>query len=219
MQDVYYRHIRDSRRLISVEGKNMKNNNNFVEKSYDRCIPCHHRKENRCNGPRTSAMELKRWCEFMRDMKEANGLSNAYIAEESGVSIKTIDRLMALHCDQDIMRENARRIEAVIMGSSNNYPCYQAYEELMPDNSQQLATAMIELERALADNRDYKTALDNIHASYREEMEAIRDEAQKKIDFLLDEVNRLRSDAEHWRAENDRKGKLIDTYLDKMLQR
>ena len=197
----------------------MKNNTNFTERSYDRCISCHHRKENRCNGPRTSDMELHRWCEFMRDMKIANGLSNAYVAEKSGVSIKTIDRIMALHSEQDIMRETARLIEAAVMGSYNNYPCYLAYEEIMPDNSAQLATATIELERALADNKDYREALDGIHASYRDEMQAIRDEAQKKIDFLLAEVDRLREDAVHWRAENDRKGKLIDTYLDKMLQR
>lgn len=197
----------------------MKINTNFTEKSYNRCISCHHRTENRCNGPRTSDMELHRWCEFMRDMKIANGLSNAYVAEKSGVSIKTIDRIMALHSDQDIMRETARLIEAAVIGSANNYPCYLAYEELMPDNTQQLTTAMTELERALADNKDYRTALDNIHASYNAEMQLIREEAQKKIDFLLTEVERLRDDAVHWRAENDRKGKLIDTYLDKMLQR
>jgi len=192
---------------------------NYIEKSYNRCIDCHHRKENRCNVPRTSDMELRRWCEFMRDVKIANGLSNAYIAEKTGISIKTVDRLMALHADQDIMRETARLIEDAIMGSANNYPCYLAYEDIVPDNSAQLATATMELERALADNKDYRSALDNIHASYNEEMQKIRDEAQKKIDFLLMEVERLREDAVHWRAENDRKGKLIDTYLDKMLQR
>lgn len=197
----------------------MKNKNDFAEKPYNRCLKCHHRTEHRCDGPRTSAMKLARWCEFMRDMKEVNGLTNAYIAEKSGVSVKTIERLMALNTSQDIMRETARLIEDAIIGSSNQYPCYLAYEELMPDNTQQLTTAMTELERALADNKDYRVALDNIHASYNAEMQTIRDDAQKKIDFLLDEIERLRTDVSYWRAENERKGKLIDRYMEKIVSK
>lgn len=195
----------------------MKNMTDYVEKPYNRCLHCHHRIEKRCDGPRTSAMPLARWCEFMRDMKEINGLTNAYIADKSGVSVKTIDRIMALHAEQDIMRETARLIEDAVIGSSNQYPCYLAYEEIMPDNTQQLAKAMTDLERALADNKDYRSALDGIHASYNAEMQMIRDDAKQKIDFLLDEINRLRVDVEHWRAENDRKGKLIDRYMEKIV--
>lgn len=196
----------------------MKRKNDFTEKPYNRCLRCQHRKV-RCDGPRTSAMELSRWCEFMRDMKEANGLTNAQIAETTGISIKTIERLMAQNCDQDIMRETARRIEDAIIGSSNQYPCYLAFEESIPDNTQQLGVAMTELERALADNKDYRVALDNIHASYNAEMQLIRDDAQKKIDYLMSEIDRLRADAEHWRHENDRKGKLIDMYMDKIVSK
>lgn len=185
-------------------------------KPYNRCLSCPHRKV-RCDGPRTSAMELPRWCEFMRDMKQLNGLTNQYIAEVSGVSVKTIERLMALNCDQDIMRETARRIEDAIIGSSNQYPCYLAFEESVPNNAGKLNEAMLELERVMADNKDYRVALDNIHASYNAEMQLIRDEAQKKVDFLLEHIERLRADVEHWRSENDRKGKLIDRYMDKIV--
>jgi len=197
----------------------MKEQKNVVAKPYNRCLECHHRKDRKCDGPRTSAMELPRWCEFMRDMKRANGLSNADVADRSGVSVKTIERLMAINCTQDIMRETARLIEDAIIGSSNQYPCYLAFEETVPDNSQQLSTAMTELERALADNKDYRSALDNIHSSYNAEMQAIRDEKQRQIDFLLEEIKRLRADVEHWRYENDRKGKLIDTYMEKIVSR
>lgn len=185
-------------------------------KPYNRCLSCQHRKV-RCDGPRTSAMELPRWCEFMRDMKQLNGLTNQYIAEVSGVSVKTIERLMALNCDQDIMRETARRIEDAIIGSSNQYPCYLAFEESVPNNAGKLNEAMLELERVMADNKDYRVALDNIHTSYNAEMQLIRDEAQKKVDFLLEHIERLRADVEHWRSENDRKGKLIDRYMDKIV--
>lgn len=192
----------------------MKKKTDISSKPYNRCLSCGHRQV-RCDGPRTSAMTLERWCEFMRDMKELNGLTNAEVAEKADVSVKTVDRLMAQNCEQDIMRETARRIEDAIIGSSNQYPCYLAFEESVPDTSQKLNEAMLELERAVNDNKDYRTALDNIHSSYKAEMQIIRDEAQKKIDFLLTQVERLRKDNDNLWAENNRKSKVVDMFLEK----
>lgn len=191
----------------------MKSRSDLSSKPYNRCLTCPHRKV-RCDGPRTSAMALMRWCEFMRDMKEINGLSNDYIAEKSGVSVKTVERLMALRCDQDIRRETARLIEDAIIGSSNQYPCYLAFEESMPSSALALGEAQRELERALADNADYRTALDNIHASYNAEMQTIRDEAKRKVEYLLGQIERLRSEIDYLRLENDRKAKIIDKMLE-----
>ena len=190
----------------------MKSKTVSKDKPYNRCLSCPYRKV-QCDGPRTSAMPLLRWCEFMRDMKEANGLTNAYIAEKSGVSIKRIERLMALNCEQDIMRETARLIEDAVIGSSNQYPCILAYEETVPAERQKLNDALRDLERALDDNKDYRRELDNIHASHIAEMQMLRDEAQKKIDFLLSEVQKLHSECERWQAENERKAKIIDTFI------
>lgn len=196
----------------------MKKTPAVIEKPYNRCLSCDHRQV-RCDGPRTSAMPLERWCEFMRDMKELNGLTNAEIAEKSGVSVRRIEKIMSLACETDIMRETARAVEDAIIGSSNQYPCYLAFEAATAptENDQKLTEATRELERALADNRDYRAALDDIHASYNAEMQLIRDEAQKKIDFLLAEVQRLRTECESWRYENDRKGKMIDQYISKLI--
>lgn len=192
----------------------MKKKTDYSNKPYNRCISCPHRKV-RCDGPRTSGLTLDRWCEYMRDLKEVNGLTNAGIAEESGVSIKTIERIMALNSDQDIMRETARRIENVIIGSTSKYPCYLAFEEESRPDDQKLNDAMRDLERALDDNRDYRAALDNIHDSYRAEMETIRAEAQKKIDFLLEQIARLRADNDNLWAENNRKSRVVDMFLEK----
>lgn len=159
-------------------------------------------------------MKLARWCEFMRDMKEVNGLTNQEIADKSGVSLKTIERLMALNCTQDIMRETARLIENAIIGSSNQYPCYLAFEESQPQPAanDQLNDAMRDLERALADNEDYREVLDNIHDSYRAEMQTIRDEAQRKIDYLVQQLDYYRRENENLWAENNRKAKLVDRF-------
>lgn len=190
----------------------MKKRTDISEKPYNRCLSCPHLKT-RCDGPRTSAMKLERWCEFIRDMKELFGLTNAEIAEKADISVKTFERLMAINCDQDIRRDTARRIEDAIIGSSNQYPCYLAFEESMPNDTEKLNEALKDLERALADNNDYRQALDKIHASYNAEMETIRAEAQKKIDFLLNQVTQLREDNTNLWAENNRKSKIVDAFL------
>ena len=197
----------------------MKVRTDFSAKPYNRCLSCDYRIDHRCDGPRTSAMELARWCEFMRDMKEANGLTNAYIADKSGVSLKTIERIMAQNSDQDIMRETARRIEDAIIGSSNQYPCYLAFEQQNPDDSLKLSVALRDLEHALNDNKDYREALDKIHASYNAEMQIIRDEAKAKVDYLREQVNRLRQEVDDLWAENRRKSKIVDLYIESQKQK
>lgn len=190
----------------------MKVKRDFSEKPYNRCLFCQHRKV-RCDGPRTSAMELLRWCEFMRDMKEANELTNAEIAKRADVSVKTVEQIMALKPRQDIYRDTARRIENAIIGSSNQYPCYLAFEESAPEDRKKLDEAMRELERALNDNRDYRVALDNIHASYNAEMQTIRDDAQKKIEHLLAQIKQFEAEVEYLRRDNERKAAVIDKYI------
>ena len=192
----------------------MKKKIDYGNKPYNRCLSCPHRKV-RCDGPRTSAMDLHRWCEFMHDMKEVNGLTNAYIAEKSGVSVKTIEKLMAQTYEQDIMRETARRIEMAIIGSSNQYPCILAYEESLPENNQKLAAALIELERAQNDINEYKAAFAKIHDSHNSEMQFLRDEAKLKIDHLLAEVEQLRKENENLWTEVNHKTKIIDLFLEK----
>jgi DUF971 family protein len=65
----------------------------------------------------------------MRDVKELAHLTNAYIAKEAEVSIKTIERIMAINCEQDIMRATARRIELVIVGPVGDHACYLDYDD------------------------------------------------------------------------------------------
>lgn len=193
----------------------MRAKTDYSSKPYNRCLTCQHRIEKRCDGPRTSAMALSRWCEYMKAMKEANGLTNYDVAERSGVSVKSIERIFSANYDQDIMRDTARRIEDAIIGSSNQYPCYLAFEENTPHDSDQLNSALLDLERALNDNEDYRKALDGIHASYNAEMQIIRDEAQRKIDFLRAQLDRLQRDNDFLWAENNRKSKVVDMFLEK----
>jgi hypothetical protein len=76
-------------------------------------------------------MDLQNWCEYMRDVKEIARpiMTNAYIAKEAEVSIKTIERIMAINIEQDIMRATARRIERVVIGPVGDHTCYLDYDD------------------------------------------------------------------------------------------
>jgi hypothetical protein len=74
-------------------------------------------------------MDFQSWCEYMRDVKDAFHLTNAYIAKESEVSIKTIEKIMALNIEQDILRATARRIELVVIGPVRDHICDLDYDK------------------------------------------------------------------------------------------
>ena len=118
----------------------MKARQDPANKPYFRCLSCQ-RFRRVCGGIPTRGMDLKEWCEYMRDVKDITHLTNAYIAQEADVSVKTIERIMAINCEQDIMRATARRIELVIIGAVGRHICE------LDDN----ATAK-KIDRLLAEN-------------------------------------------------------------------
>ena len=98
-------------------------------KPYHKCLSCtRFRKE--CGGIPTRCLDLQSWCEYMHDVKNAFHLSNAEIAKEADVSIKTLERIMAINCEQDIMRSTARRIELAIIGPVGKNVCGRDYEDV-----------------------------------------------------------------------------------------
>lgn len=100
----------------------MKERHNPSAKPYYRCLSCP-RFRDVCGGIPTRGMDLHEWCEYMRDVKEVAHLKNADIAQEADVSVKTIERIMALNIDKDIMRATARRIELAVIGPVGKHVC------------------------------------------------------------------------------------------------
>ena len=176
--------------------KTMLNKKSYKDKPHSTCLYC----ENRgtfCCGSRTSDMTLERWREYMRDMKEVEGLTYADISQrtqELGVPIpaKTIEKKLAPGGDgQDIMRETARAIEIAILGAAP-YPCYRIFLAANPA----VAAVPSELEHEI---ERLHHEIEQIHASYHEELETVRAEAKQKVEYL--------------RAECEKKDKLIDRLL------
>lgn len=151
----------------------MKVKSDLTGKPYFKCVDCHHRKSKRCNFTRTSEMPLYEWCEYIRAMKAINGLTNEYIAEKAGVSLKTIERIMALNCDQDIMRETARRIEIAILGTASHMPCYLVAEEEQLPAEQRLQDALKSLDCA-----------NNMIEDLRKQVEYLRGENNLKAKII-----------------------------------
>jgi hypothetical protein len=106
----------------------MKTRQDPSTKPYYRCLSCP-RFRKLCGGRPTRDMDFQNWCEYMRDVKDVFHLTNAYIAKESEVSIKTIEKIMALNIEQDIMRATARRIELVVIGPVRDHLCDLDYDK------------------------------------------------------------------------------------------
>ena len=91
-------------------------------KPYYRCLSCPEFRS-MCGGMPTRGMSLQEWCEYIRDVMATEHITNAYVAKEAEVSLKTIERIRAVNIEQDIMRSTARRIELAVIGPVTQHIC------------------------------------------------------------------------------------------------
>ena len=56
-------------------------------------------------------------------------MTNASIAKEADVSVKTVENIMALNYDKDILRATSRRIEIAVIGSASKQHCYLNHDD------------------------------------------------------------------------------------------
>lgn len=113
----------------------MKPMQDISTKPYYRCFTCP-RFRNTCGGRPTRDMDLREWCEYIRDIRDYFHLTNAYITEKAEASVKTTERIMAINTDQDIMRSTARRYEQAVIGPVGEVICYLDRD---PNSADQIA--------------------------------------------------------------------------------
>ena len=126
-------------------------------KPYYRCLSCA-KFRSACGGIPTRDLDLQNWSEYMRDVKELAHLTNAYIAEKADVSIKTIERIMAINCDTDIRRATARRIEQVVIGPVAKYFCDMDYDS--SDAANRIADLLSQIETLRQERDRYAKIID-----------------------------------------------------------
>ena len=100
-----------------------------------------------CGGMPTRGLDLKEWCECIRDVMDYFGLSCAYVAKEADVSLRTIERIHAVNIDQDIMRSTCRRIEIVVFGHATRLLCKMDQDAAVTDKIAALEKKLAETEK------------------------------------------------------------------------
>ena len=135
----------------------MKPRQDTSTKPYHRCLSCP-RFRNACGGRPTRGMDLHEWCEYMRDVKDHAHLTNEHIAKVADVSIKTIERIMSINIEQDIMRATARRIEQAVIGPVGEHTCYLDYGD--GALSERIKSLLAENEHLIKENERYAKFID-----------------------------------------------------------
>ena len=115
----------------------MKQLENASIKPYLRCLSCP-KFRTMCGGMPTRGMDLKEWCQYIKDVMDYFHLSAAFVSKESEVSQRTVERIHAVNIDQDIMRSTGRRIELVVFGKATRLMCEMDYDTTATEKIAQL---------------------------------------------------------------------------------
>ena len=145
------------------------------EKPYNVCVTCSHIGKD-CDGPNFLAMTTERWCEWCHLRKDYLGWTNAFVADMSGVSKISIDRIISGNV-KDLRNTTMQAVtKALVNGSWGQYPCAMVQES--------------ESNPAIAEQcHKLQTALDNISLEHKAELDEVRKESQAKVDFLRNQIS------------------------------
>ena len=207
--------MQDETTLVCVPEENLTVSFEVTEvKPFNQCFKCRSFR-NGCSGPNLLAMGVERLSEMFQMARIHLGYSYQYVADSTGISIATVKRFFAGKIT-DPSFFTLKALSDLLLGDPNGkFPCANPDIVYDAENVQKLNDALRDLERALDDNKDYRKMLDDIHDSYNAEMQTIRDEAKMKIDYLLAELERSRTENSNLWAENIRKSKLVDMLIEK----
>ena len=149
------------------------------EKPHNVCISCP-RIGQTCDGPNFLAMTVERWCEWCHLRRDFLGWKNSKLAEKSGLSRISIDRIMS----GDVKDLRITTIQAVtkalVNGAWGKSPCVlvtESEKEIYVDNPVIVAQC-----------QQLQNSLDALSVEYKAEIDIVRQEAKNKIDFLKEQI-------------------------------
>ena len=149
------------------------------EKPYNICISCS-RIGQTCDGPNFLAMSVERWCEWCHLRRDFLGWKNQTIADKSGISKISIDRIMAGDV-KDLRITTMQAVsKALVTGTWGQSPCVLVTEtekEIYVDNP-----------AIIAQCQNLQKTLDTLSADYKAELAIIREEAREKVEFLREQI-------------------------------
>lgn len=158
--------------------------------------------------PNLMALPFPDLLEWWKERQRFLGWSNQVLSEKSNIPIGTINRIKAV---EDDCRFSTMRsiIHTLLGGYSVEFPCQKkldqefAYIDTLEKQNKELAEKNEELIAKLS-------AIDETH---RNDVRAIRDEYRDEIQFLKEQIARLQRDNDFLWAENNRKSKVIDSFI------
>ncbi len=149
------------------------------EKPHNICISCP-RIGQTCDGPNFLAMSVERWCEWCRLRRDYLGWKNQNVADKANVSRMSVDRIMAGDVKDLRITTMQAVTKALVNGSWGQSPCVLVTEtekEIYIDNPVIVAQC-----------QHLQNTLDTIAEENKIEKASIREESQKKIDFLMEQI-------------------------------
>lgn len=149
------------------------------EKPYNICISCPKLGQS-CDGPNFLAMPIERFCEWCRLRRDYLGWKNQLVADKACVSKISVDRIMAGD-SKDLRITTMQAVaKALVNGSWGQSPCVLVTEtekEIYVDNPVIIAQC-----------QHLQNTLDALSVEYKKEIAAVREDEQKKIDFLMKQI-------------------------------
>jgi transcriptional regulator with XRE-family HTH domain len=125
-------------------------------------------------------MTVERWCEWCHLRRDHLKWKNQTIADKAGVSKVSIDRIMAGDA-KDIRITTMQAVtKALVNGVWGQSPCVlvtESEKEIYVDNPVIIAQC-----------QNLQNTLDTLTEDYQTELAYVREEAQRKIDFLRDQI-------------------------------
>lgn len=186
------------------------------DKPFNACFECSSFR-NGCSGPNLlAARSISRVSELYQYARILAGYSYQYVAEETGLSLATVKRVLTGKITDPSWFVLKALNDCLVSDPNGKYPCAIPNVVSDTENSAKLNDALRELERVLNDNKEIQKLLDNIQTSHIAELHTVRAEAQEKIDYLRKQVDKLQEQNDLLWAENTRKAKIVDTYLEKL---
>ncbi len=149
------------------------------EKPQNICISCP-RIGQTCDGPNFLAMSVERWCEWCRLRRDYLGWKNQNVADKANVSRMSVDRIMAGDVKDLRITTMQAVTKALVNGSWGQSPCVLVTEtekEIYVDNPVIVAQC-----------QHLQNTLDAMVEENKRDMASVREESQKKIDFLMEQI-------------------------------
>lgn len=149
------------------------------EKPHNVCISCPKIGQT-CDGPNFLAMTVERWCEWCKLRRDFLGWKNQKVADEARVSKISVDRIMAGDV-KDLRISTMQAVtRALVNGSWGQSPCVLVSgtdKDAYADNPVLVAQC-----------QNLQNTLDELAESHKKDLDFIKTEAQRKIDFLTHQL-------------------------------